>query len=196
MEEKDREYCDKFEANLIDSLLKLCTSFGKLDGILLSSEDIDQKWKEIAPEYMADAVPQINSFPEAALGWAGYIGLAVAKYWDQDWGGHHNDKYTDFYGPRGFDDMDDHIVTNVLGHPVNSTQAGAIRNLMLSCTQLVLSSLRNEHPESHSKIAFHLIARSMRALFRIGAALELKDLGYKYQKIEFKRPLNQPQKFS
>ena len=108
MEEKDIEYLDNFEARLTEDMLRLCTSLGMLDGTLLESEDITSKWKELAPEYMADAVPNIKEFPEAAVGWAGYIGLAVAKWWDEDWGKHHNAKYSSLLGPRGFDDMDEH----------------------------------------------------------------------------------------
>lgn len=84
MEDKDLRYLDSFEASLLEEMLRFCTSLGMLDGELLESEDIDAKWKEFAPEYMADAVPNINDFPEAAIGWAGYVGLAVAKWWDGD----------------------------------------------------------------------------------------------------------------
>ena len=116
METKDIEYLDRYEASLVDELVGLCTSFGLLDGELLASDDIDGKWKEFAPEYMAEAVPNLNPFPEAAIGWAGYIGMAVAKWWDLDWGRHHSEKYEALHGPRGFDDMDDHIMQDILGY--------------------------------------------------------------------------------
>lgn len=133
MEEKELGYLDDFEARLTDGLLRLCTSFGMLDGILLESEDINAKWKEFAPEYMADAVPNIREFPEAAIGWAGYIGLATAKWWDEDWGKHHNEKYSSLLGPRGFDDMDEHIMENILGLERGSADAGVISKTLLCC---------------------------------------------------------------
>lgn len=61
------EYFDTFENNLLTELLKLCTSHGVLSGTLLASEDIDERWKAYAPEYMADAVPQVNAYPAAAI---------------------------------------------------------------------------------------------------------------------------------
>ena len=54
----DKEYLDNFERRVLDELLRLCTSYHLLDGTLLASDDIDGKWREMAPEYMADAVEQ------------------------------------------------------------------------------------------------------------------------------------------
>lgn len=196
MEQKEIEYYDSFESRLTDSLLRLCTGLGMLDGTLLSSEDIDMKWKEFAPEYMADAVPQVNSFPEAAIGWAGYIGMAVAKMWDGDWGKHHSIKYPALYGKRGFDDMDDHITADILGLNLQSTDAGVISRLMLSCAQMTMDMIRHEHIEAQTEKAYHILARGMRAMFRIGEAVELKKLGYRFQKVEFKTPQGGGRMFS
>ena len=62
MEENSRYY-EVYEENLQIELLKMCRSLGMLDSELLSSEDIDQKWKEWAPEYIAEALPEDNSYP-------------------------------------------------------------------------------------------------------------------------------------
>lgn len=183
MESKDIEYLDRYETALTDRLLKLCSSLGMLDGVLLASDDIDSKWKEFAPEYMAEAVPNLGSFPEAAIGWAGYIGMAVAKWWDMDWGRHHSEKYEALHGPRGFDDMDDHIMQDILGYKPGSPEAGAITGLLLACTQQAISGIRHENIESQSVMAFHVFARTTRAMFRIGAAVQLKKDGYKFQKV-------------
>ena len=43
--EENIKYYDTYEENLQREILKMCTSLGMLDGELLSSEDIDQKWK-------------------------------------------------------------------------------------------------------------------------------------------------------
>ena len=64
------EYFDTFENNLLTELLKRCTSQGLLEGTLLASEDIDERWKVYAPEYMADAVPQIADYPTVSVAWA------------------------------------------------------------------------------------------------------------------------------
>ena len=68
--EKNQEYYNAFEKSLEQELLKVCTSLGVLEGTLLASDDIDAKWKEMAPEYMVDAVREIMSYPEVAVSWA------------------------------------------------------------------------------------------------------------------------------
>ena len=188
MEEK--EFYEKFEKDLLNDMLRFCTSLGMQDGTLLSSDDIDGKWKEFAPEYMADAVPQINEFPEAALGWAGFIGMAIAQWWDEDWGRHHSVKYKELYGPRGFDDMDDHIVADILACPLGSSEAGTISKIILSCAQMAMDKIRRENIEAQTNKAYQVLARSMRAIFRIGVSIRLKKLGYKFQKVEFRQPLS------
>ena len=77
-------YLDRFENKLQEDLLRLCTSYRMLDGVLLSSEDIDMHWNKLAPEYMADAVPQIADYPTVSVAWAAYLGLAIAYGWDKD----------------------------------------------------------------------------------------------------------------
>ena len=65
MEEK--EYLDKYEQNLIVELLKVCTQQGKLEGQLLPSPDLDDKWEEVAQPYMGDAIKEIAKYPTVAL---------------------------------------------------------------------------------------------------------------------------------
>ncbi len=181
MEEK--EYFDSYEEGLMQDMLKLCTSFGKLDGTLLSSEDIDAKWKEFAPEYMVEAVKQINSYPEFTIGCAGYIGTAVARWCDIDWGRYHNSKFSSLLGPRGFDDIDDHIVKDILGYELDSTEAGVLAKILLSCSQVAMNKIRHEHIEAQTTKSFHILARTLRVMFRIGASLMLFSEGYRFQKI-------------
>ena len=83
--EENAKYYETYEENLLREMLRMCTSLGMLDGELLASEDIDQKWKEWAPEYIAEALPEVNSYPEFAIACAGYAGMAAAQWWDEDW---------------------------------------------------------------------------------------------------------------
>lgn len=177
------EYFDNYEQKLLEETLKMCTSFGMLDGTLLSSEDIDGKWKEFAPEYIAEALPDVNTYPEVAIAWAGYLGMAVAKHWDTDWGRHHADKYESFHGSRGFDNMDDHIMADILGYSLDSTEAQQLTNMMRCCAQTAITFIQHEQIESQTTKAFHIFARTVKVQFRIGAALILKKAGYRFQKV-------------
>ena len=182
MEKDQIEYFDTFEQNLQIELLKLCTSHKMLDGTLLASEDIEERWKEYAPSYMADSVSQINTFPAAAIAWAGYVGMAVAQWWDSNWERYAAEPYETLHGERGFDDMDEHIVRDILGLPLESPEAEKIEEMMRSCAHTAMTFIRREDTEAQTTKAFYLFARTTRVLFRIGAALELKRLGYKFEK--------------
>lgn len=179
METQEIEYYDSYEKKLLEDMMKMCM----LPDMLPSSEDIDNKWNEIAPEYMADAVPQINTFPEAAIAWAGYVGMALANRWDSNWKKYSKEPYSSLYGERGFDDMDEHIVRDILGFSLDSKEAMGISATMLSCAQMAMNRIMHEQIESQSVKAFHILARTVRVLFRIGAAIELQRLGYRYQKV-------------
>ena len=182
MEKEQIEYFDNFEQNLQVEILKLCTSHGMLDGTLLASEDIDERWKEYASYYMADSVSQINTFPAAAIAWAGYIGMAVAQWWDRDWERFAAEPYESLHGERGFDDMDEHILRDILGVALESPEAEKIEDMMRSCAHTAMTFIRREDTEAQSTKAFYIFARTTRVMFRIGAALELKRLGYKFEK--------------
>ena len=178
----EQEYFDTFENNLIKELLRLCTSHKMLEGTLLSSEDLDERWKEYAPEYMADAVPQINTFPAAAIAWAGYVGMAVAHRWDEDWTQYATEPYKELHGEQGFDDMDEHILQDIMGLSLDSEEVHRIEDMMRRCANTAITYIRREETEAQTTKAFYIFARTARVMFRIGAAMELHRLGYKFEK--------------
>lgn len=182
--EDTTQYFDKYEENLQREILKMCSSLGMLDGELLASEDIDFKWKEWAPEYIAVALPEVNNYPDFAIACAGYAGMAAAHWWDEDWGRHHSAEFDSLLGPRGFDDMDEHIVQKILGLTLDSVEAKQIMNILLCCAQKASTFIRHEQIEHQTVKAFHIFARTVKVMFRTGAALELKRLGYKFQKVD------------
>lgn len=185
--EENIQYYDTYEENLQREILRMCTSLGMLDGELLASEDIDAKWKEWAPEYIAEALPEVNSYPDFAIACAGYAGMAAANWWDTDWGRNHGNAYDKLHGPRGFDDMDEHIVQNILGLTLDSIEAKQIMNILLCCAQKAATFIQHEQIEHQTVKAFHIFARTVRVMFKTGAALELKRLGYKFHKVDLNK---------
>ncbi len=188
--EESIKYYQAYEDNLQKEILKMCKSLGMLDNELLSSEDIDQKWKEWAPEYIAEALPEVNSYPEYALACAGYAGMAVARWWDEDWGRHHGADYGSLHGPRGFDDMDEYIVQNILGLSLDSSEARQLMNILLCCAQKAVTFIQHEHIEAQTVKAFHIFARTVKVMFRTGAAIQLRRMGYRFQKVDLNRRLS------
>ncbi len=183
MEEK---YLDAFEEKMQNELLRICTAYKMLDGVLLNSDDIDDYWDIIAHEYIADAVMQIQDYPTVSVAWASYIGMAVAYGWDVNWEIFSKYSYKSFYGEQGFDDMDEHIVKDILLIPLQSPEAADIEAVIRKCGETAVNLIRHEQIEPQSKLAYQVFAVTCKIMYRIGAAIELKRLGYKFEKV----PLN------
>lgn len=179
----NKVYLENFESRIMDELLRLCTQYKVLEGTLLATDDIDARWHELAPEYVADAVPNIADYPTVAIAWAGYLGMAVAHHWDADWASHGKDAYKTYYGEQGFDDMDEHIVRDIIGFHLESQEAKNIEQMMRRLGEQALTLIRRENIEPQSPMAFHVFARAIKVMFRIGASMELKRLGYKFEQV-------------
>lgn len=181
----NNEYLLGYEEKLTEILVQRCTSQGFLDGRLLEVEELDEKWKEMAPEYMADAVPQFNAYPAVAIAWAGYIGMGMAAMWDGAWNDYKDNKnlYSALRKPRTFDAMDEYIVEEVLGLKLDSPEAKSLEDLLRGCAHSAISMMRGEKIEPQTTEAFYIFAHTVKVFFRLGVALELKQLGYKYEKV-------------
>ena len=130
---------------------------------------------------MADAVLNFNEYPEAAIAWAAFLGMAVAHNWDTDWEAHKNDSYKSYYGSRGWDDMDEHILWELLCLP---EQIGKkISDTLDSCALAALGLIRHEGIEAQTELGFYVLVRTYSVLFRIGAAIELQRLGYTIKRV-------------
>lgn len=179
---ENTEYFDNYEDRLTEMLVGYCMGKGYIDDMLISVEELDEKWVEAAPEYLADAVPNFNEYPTVAVAWAGYYGMALASIWDADWGQYASvtGLYKMISEPRTFDAMDEYIVEDVLGMDLEGDEAKKIEDLLRSCAQMAVSMMKKESVEPMSVGAFHIFARTVRVLYKIGVSIELKRLGYMY----------------
>lgn len=176
------EILDKFEKVLQDGLVKVlrgCSVLG--DGKLPESDDIEDIWQNSYMEsYVGDAVENFNDYPEAALAWAAFLGMGVANNWDKDWQAHSSDPYTAYYGPRGWDDMDEHILGPMLS--LTPEYAAKLSDAFYSCAESTLGLMRHEGIEVQTKDGFYILVRAYCVFYRLGAAVELQRLGYKLVK--------------
>lgn len=186
-------YIDKLEGELV----RICRECGfsvtsapkeeaasqTAPSMLLSSPDIDGHWQKLGGDYIADAMPQIADYPTVAVAWAAYLGMAVACGWDSDWAMCANMPYSVYYGHQGFDDMDDHIISDIIGIDLNSPEAESLRELFRKCADATVSLIRHEHIEPQSITAYQVFVASCQEMYRIGAAVELARLGYKFEKL-------------
>ena len=180
----DIGFLNRFEEKIMNELLRICTSRKMLGGTLLATDDVTGHWEVLAPKYVADAVTQIADYPTVSIAWAGYLGMAVAHGWDKNWQECLKTPYNAYYGEQGFDDMDEHIVQHVLGLSLDSMQAQDIEAIIRTCAQTAVTLIRREQIEPQSPMAFHVFARTVKVMYRIGAALELKRLGYKFEEVQ------------
>ena len=86
--------------------------------------------------------------------------------------------------------MDEHIVQNILGYSLDSSEAKQIMNILLCCTQKAVNFIRHEQIEHQTVKAFHIFARTVKVMFKTGAALQLHRLGYKFHKVDLNRLSN------
>lgn len=179
----DIQYLIRFEEKMQDDLLRLSTSRNMLKGVLLATEDIDEQWNILAPEYMGDAVPQIAHYPTVSVAWAAYLGMAVAYGWDSDWETFLKMPYQSYYGEQGFDDMDEHIVRDLLRIPLDSRTAKELEETIRQCGEKAVDLIRYEQIPPQSEMAFHVFARACKAMYKIGAAIQLKRMGYNFEKV-------------
>ena len=179
-----KEYYDKYEASLREQLVSMLTGTNKLQrGVLPESPDITSTWDAVAPSYIADAAKEIVKYPAVSLGWAMYLGMAVAKYWDTDWAiyGKHPNLYEHIRNKRGFDYMDEVVRGEIL--QLSGDEYQKTEDFVLSCSRLALDKIRHEGIEPSTPAAFFVYTLSCKVLYTIGAAVELQRLGYKMEKM-------------
>ena len=181
------EFLDRFEQQLTDQLLRLCTTAQALSGQLLETPDLEAVWPEICTPYLGDAVPEIAKYPTVAIGWMGFVGLAMAQRWDSDWTTAAADPHALYPAllAQGFDALDDYVLDHVLAI-TDAEERTHLHQLVRSCAEAAHAALRNEGIEPQSTMAFHTYVRTLHVMFRIGVALQLRRLGYKFEKIDMK----------
>lgn len=176
--EQQTAYLDGFERILGDGLLKICDSAGLTGGEFLDCEDATAKWDLYVKDYVADAVEDFNAYPDAAIGWAAFLGMGVAAMWDRDWATGSAMSYRDYYGENGWDDMDEHVLRDLLFLNLGKDEAKKISSAFLSCSQATLELIRHEGIETQTSLGFFVLVRAYGVFFRLGVTVCLRRLGY------------------
>ena len=168
-----------FEGRLQLELLKVCQGAGALGPLMPEVEEITGKWDDYAEQYMADAVGQIDDYPNAAIGWAAFIGMAVAQWWGTDWQANRFTPYKYLYGAEQWDDMDDKIMADILALPLGSSEEQFLRDTIITCAEKAISIIMEEDFEPCSDQAYEILSITIKTMFKIGAALQLHRMGWR-----------------
>ena len=170
---------EKFKNNLVSYLQE----HGLVDEMLPDAIDIEGKWLEIAQAYLPDGTREFSAYPTVSLGWMMYIGMALAKYWDEDWELYNKveNLYTYLRERIDFDHMDDYICEKVL--LLSPNERKEISDIVAKCAARTNNLLRHLPIEPGSRNAFQAYVAVLHQLYYMGAAMQLKRMGYHMTKI-------------
>lgn len=176
MEQEQNQYPheEEFRHDLTAYLL----SKGKVDGLLPDAPDIEGKWLGIAEAYLPDGMREFAAYPTVSLGWMMYVGMAVAKYWDEDWELYDkvDNLYTYLRDRIDYDHMDDYICQKVL--LLGDEERRQLAVLVGECAARSNSRLRHLPVEPGTSEAFRTYVAALHQLYLMGAAVQLKAMGY------------------
>lgn len=184
MEELNQQYLDKFETIVNDRLAKYLISKDAIDTVLPDATDILDRWEKICVSYLPDGVREFPTYPTVSLGWMMFIGMALAKMWDEDWEMY--SKFEDIYKSillkgKGYDNMDEYICGEIL--KLTTEEENKVSTLVGDTASMVYSLLMHEGFEPGTPSAFNAYVRCLHQLYYFGAAVELRSLGYHMTKI-------------
>lgn len=170
---------ESFERKLHGEIATYLMGKNMVDPILPDTTDLESRWESICTAYLPFGVKEFTGYPTASLGWMMFIGMAMAKLWDEDW--ERYSKYTNIFSDlllpaRGYDEMDEYICSEVL--KLNAKQTAKISRLVGDTAQMVHSMLMREGFEAGTPEAFNAYVRCLHQLYYYGAAVELRSLGY------------------
>ena len=172
-----------FEQQLHKDLHQFLLSMKEVDDRMPDCPDVENKWDEIAKAYIPDGIREFRDYPSASLGWMMYIGMAVAKYWDDEWEIYSNieNLYTYMRDKRGYDSLDEYIREDVL--LLRGVDYTVLEKVTGECASRVYNALMHQHFEPGTKEAFLGYVSCLRQLYLFGAAMQLKRMGYHMTKI-------------
>ena len=175
---------ENFEEILGKDLHQYLLCMKEVDEHLPECPDVEEKWEEIAKTYLPDGIREFQGYPTTSLGWMMYIGMAVAKFWDSaEWTSYSTlpDLYASLRNKRGYDEMDEYIRQEVL--LLKGVDYDALEKLVGECASRVYNALMRQRFEPGTKEAFNGYVACLHQLYLMGAAMQLKRMGYHMTKI-------------
>ena len=173
----------QFENNINHDLHQYLLSMKAVDEHLPDSPDVEGKWDDIAKAYFPDGIREFNAYPTSSLGWMMYIGMAIAAYWDDEWEiyGNMPDIYTYIRDKRGYDNLDEYVREEVL--QLKGAEYDALERLVGECAARLSNTLRRQGFEAGTKAAFDGYVACLHQLYLMGAAVQLRRMGYHMKKM-------------
>lgn len=174
---------DRFEEAIHNNLKQYLLGVKAIDERLPECPDVTDKWEAVGSSYIPDGAREYRDYPAASLGWMMYIGMAVAKLWDDEWEIYSQieDLYVYLRDKRGYDNLDEYISEDVL--MVRGEEQERLAQMVDECATRVNYALMREHIEPGTKEAFDAYVTCLRQLYLFGMAVQLKRMGYHMERI-------------
>ena len=185
---EQKEYLEKFEKSLAEQLTKMLSDKKLLGGYTCAVEELAELWYRCAPDYMADAVPQVAEYPLAAIAWAAYFGGGAAVLWDKQTLNAEENTYLRLRDARGFDEMDEYVAYLMLDAGIKQAEIDKVEDALRSAAMFAETAIRKEGIEPQSVMAFHIFSRVVKVFFVLGLSVVLHLMGYKYEKVKVDLP--------
>ena len=179
----DTIMAEKFEDTIHNNLYQYLTGIGKVDRMLPECPDVEDKWVSIGNSYIPDGAREFRDYPVASLGWMMYIGMAVAKLWDDEWEIYSQieDLYLYMRDKHGYDSLDEYICEDLLA--ARGEECENLAQVVSECATRVNHCMIRERFEPGTKEAFEAYVTCLRQLYLFGAAMQLKRMGYHMERI-------------
>ena len=169
-----------FETKLGKDLHQYLMSEKLVDEKLPECPDLEDLWHSLEEAYLPDGIREFNEYPNVSLGWMMFIGMAFAFYWDVDWEKYSKETvdqlYKDLRDAKGYDNMDDFILKEVLNLP--EEEAEKMSAVVGECAARTYHALHHSNLEPGTKEAALAYVDALHQLYLMGIALELNNLGY------------------
>lgn len=174
---------DRFEEAIHKNLYQYLLGVKAIDERLPECPDVTDKWEAVGSSYIPDGAREYRDYPAASLGWMMYIGMAVAKLWDDEWEIYSQieDLYIYMRDKRGYDNLDEYISEDVL--MVRGEEQERLAHMVDECATRVNYALMREQIEPGTKEAFDAYVTCLRQLYLFGMAIQLKRMGYHMERI-------------
>ena len=174
---------EKFEDAIHANLHQYLMGINEVDKMLPSCPDVEDRWPSIGSSYIPDGAREFQKYPVASLGWMMYIGMAVAKMWDDEWNIYSQieDIYLYMRDKRGYDEMDEYILEDVL--MLRGADHGLLEETVNECASRVNYILMKEKIEPGTQEAFDAYVTCLRQLYLFGMAVQLHRMGYHMERV-------------
>ncbi len=172
-----------FEVLFRDNLAAYLQGLNEVDAHLPEAPDIENLWARVGESYLPDAMREFNEYPTVAFGWIMYVGMAIAKYWDEDWELYSkvDDLYHYLRDKIDFDHLDDYVREKVL--LLSADEADRLQHVVSESSARVYTQLRHLPVEPGTESAFRAFVAALHEMYLMGAAMQLWRMGYHMTKL-------------